>query len=85
MLPSSGKKLWISPTVGGRLNIMYFLRFSGWFIGYQWQQGYLHAQDLDARGYWHSLPRGGQSAAGGCNKPVDARRRRPQACAEIRA
>lgn len=57
MLSSSGKKLWISPTVGGRLNIMYFLRFSGWFIGYQWQQGYLHAQDLDARGYWQSLPR----------------------------
>ncbi|CAK9041436.1 Hypothetical protein SCF082_LOCUS23945 [Durusdinium trenchii] len=57
LLPSSGKRLWVSPTVGGRLNVMYLLRFSGWFIGEQWQQGYAHARDLDARGYWQALPR----------------------------
>ena len=84
MLSSSGKKLWISPTVGGRLNIMYFLRpgtrggiwwhhllvllvfvkamvtqnapwvapcgrFSGWFIGYQRQQGFV----LGRPGRWY--------------------------------
>ena len=57
MLPSSGRNIWISPTIGGRLNIMNFLRFSGWFMGYQWQQGYIHARDLDARGYWQGLSR----------------------------
>jgi len=57
MLPSSGRNIWISPTIGGRLNIMNFLRFSGWFMGYQWQQGYIHARDLDAKGYWQGLSR----------------------------
>lgn len=32
MLPSSGRNIWISPTIGGRLNIMNFLRLNSWLL-----------------------------------------------------
>ena len=32
MLPSSGRNVWISPTIGGRLNIMNFLRLNSWLL-----------------------------------------------------
>lgn len=57
MLPFRGTKLWLTPTVGGKLLIYSCLRFSTWFMAEQWRQGYAHARELDAKNYWHPLPR----------------------------
>lgn len=55
LLPSHGKHIWVTPTLGGRLNVRFCLRVSGWFIAEQWRQGYAHARDLDSQGHWALL------------------------------
>ncbi|CAE7573972.1 unnamed protein product [Symbiodinium necroappetens] len=57
LLCPKDRHIWVSPTVGGRLDVKNLLRFSDWFIGHQWQEGYSHAKDLDAAGYWAELAR----------------------------
>eukprot|EP00439_Symbiodinium_sp_Y106_P054343 s3130_g7.t1 len=57
LLCPKDRHIWVSPTVGGRLDVKNLLRFSNWFIGHQWQEGYSHAKDLDAAGYWDELTR----------------------------
>lgn len=57
LLPQRGRYLWVTPTMGGRLDLCYCLRFSSWFITEQWRQGYKHARDLDEQGYWNLLTR----------------------------
>jgi len=57
MLPRRGIHLWVSPTVGGHLEIQHSLHVSGWWGAEQWQRGYIHARELDAQGYWNALPR----------------------------
>mmetsp|Transcript_52620 Transcript_52620/g.118972 ORF Transcript_52620/g.118972 Transcript_52620/m.118972 type:complete len:413 (+) Transcript_52620:79-1317(+) len=57
LLPRQGNLRWVTPTMGGRLQLQYILRVSGWWIGEQWRRGYAHARDLDKDGYWQPLPR----------------------------
>jgi len=57
MLPRDGSNLWITPTVGGNLDLKFCLRVSGWWAGEQWRRGYAHARELDAQGYWNKMPR----------------------------
>ncbi|CAE8641117.1 unnamed protein product [Polarella glacialis] len=57
LLSSRGRHIWVTPTVGGRLDLRYALRVSGWFLAEQWCQGYAHTRDLDAQGYWKYLNR----------------------------
>eukprot|EP00928_Gymnodinium_smaydae_P046989 TRINITY_DN31332_c0_g1_i1.p1 TRINITY_DN31332_c0_g1~~TRINITY_DN31332_c0_g1_i1.p1 ORF type:complete len:442 (+),score=106.12 TRINITY_DN31332_c0_g1_i1:70-1326(+) len=58
LLPRRGRHLWVTPTVGGRLDIRYSLRVSPRFVAEQWAEGYRHAADLDKQqGFWDVLPR----------------------------
>eukprot|EP00929_Paragymnodinium_shiwhaense_P071326 TRINITY_DN36279_c0_g2_i1.p1 TRINITY_DN36279_c0_g2~~TRINITY_DN36279_c0_g2_i1.p1 ORF type:complete len:394 (-),score=49.47 TRINITY_DN36279_c0_g2_i1:122-1303(-) len=57
MLPRRGRHIWVTPTVGGHLDIRYALRLSSWFLAEQWESGYRHAAELDAEGYWAPLSR----------------------------
>lgn len=57
LLPNRGKHIWVTPTLGGRLDVRFCLRISGWFIAEQWRQGYAHARDLDSQGHWALLCR----------------------------
>jgi len=57
LLPPSGSHMWVTPTVRNRLDVCNALRVSSWFIAEQWRQGYAHARELDADGYWNAMPR----------------------------
>eukprot|EP00930_Biecheleria_cincta_P001579 TRINITY_DN102713_c0_g1_i1.p1 TRINITY_DN102713_c0_g1~~TRINITY_DN102713_c0_g1_i1.p1 ORF type:complete len:430 (-),score=79.58 TRINITY_DN102713_c0_g1_i1:29-1285(-) len=63
LLPSHGKHVWVTPTIGGQLDVRFCLRVSGWFIAEQWRQGYAHARDLDSQGHWASLRRHARKSA----------------------
>eukprot|EP00971_Amphidinium_carterae_P011176 220211-Amphidinium_carterae.1 len=57
LVPAGGHHVWVSPTIGGRLQVRHLLHFSAWFAGEQWRQGYAHAAQLDSQGHWSALPR----------------------------
>jgi len=57
LLPQRGTKLWVTPTLGGKLDPRSSLRVSAWWTAEQWRLGYEHARELDSQGYWSALPR----------------------------
>jgi len=67
LLPRKGKHLWISPAVGGKLDVRNSMRVSDWWAAEQWRLGYAHAKELDAMGYWNDLPRWKDAANSGAS------------------
>lgn len=67
ILPHSGggRHFWLTPTVGGHVQLMYLLRFSWGWARRSWRDGYEHARQLDAEKYFDGLaPRRSRGAEG---------------------
>ena len=48
-------RVWITPTVGGRLEYRHALNFCPEYLGKLWERGYAHARALDELGYFGAL------------------------------
>ena len=47
--------VWVTPTVGGKLEYRHALNFCPEYLGKLWERGYAHARALDELGYFGAL------------------------------
>ena len=53
--PGSSRHVWVTPTVGGHIDLLRVLLVSGPWVFRLYQQGYEQALSLDQQGYFHEL------------------------------